>query len=153
MRNQQGFSLIELMMVVAIIGILASLVLPAYQDHIARTQVNRVYAELTALKSNVEDRLMRGVTDFDEIADLGGQVSSLVGEGNYQIDFASSANGSGFLRATLGGDAAVSIAGTVFSLERNSAGIWNCKIYKDALGGWQDDYTPSGCSAEDDVAF
>lgn len=148
MRIQQGFTLIELMIVVAIVGILAAIAVPTYQDHIARTQVNRVYGELSALRTNIEDRLMRGDDQFASLDAIGGQVSSLVGEGNYRIDFATSQDGSGHLRAILGGDTAVSISGTILSLERNAQGLWNCVIYTTEASGWKDSYRPGSCEPE-----
>jgi len=50
-RAQKGFTLIELMIVVAIIGILAAFAIPAYQDYIARSQVSEAVSLLGATKS------------------------------------------------------------------------------------------------------
>ncbi len=53
-QMQQGFTLIELMIVVAIIGILAAVAIPQYQNYIARSQVTRVMQEAGAMKTAVE---------------------------------------------------------------------------------------------------
>jgi len=49
-----GFTMIELMIVVAIVTILASIALPAYQDYIRRSQASEAFAELSVLRTNME---------------------------------------------------------------------------------------------------
>jgi type IV pilus assembly protein PilA len=53
--NQQGFTLIELMIVVAIIGILAAVAIPAYQDYTIRAKVTEVLSVAAAAKTSVSE--------------------------------------------------------------------------------------------------
>ncbi len=53
MKNNKGFTLIEMMIVLAIIGVLAAIALPTYNDHIAKAEVSEAFSLARALKSKV----------------------------------------------------------------------------------------------------
>jgi type IV pilus assembly protein PilA len=61
-RMQQGFTLIELMIVVAIIGILAAVALPAYQDYTIRAKMSEVILALSACRTSITEVYQSGGT-------------------------------------------------------------------------------------------
>jgi len=82
-RVQQGFTLIELMIVVAIIGILAAVALPAYQDYTVRARVSEGLVQATGIKTTVTENITAngGVLPADACAGTnltaGGNVATL----------------------------------------------------------------------------
>ena len=138
---QKGFTLIELMIVVAIIGILAAIAIPQYQDYIARSQMTRVVGELSSLKTAAETSLMRGETPSGA-DDLGFTESSLLSaDPTTNLDSTNQFTITGIL----GGDASTAVNGVKVVLTRTPQGAWSCAVSGDDPGGWDDSFIPTGC--------
>ena len=77
MQNmQKGFTLIELMVVVVIIGFLSAIALSQYQNYVARIQVSRIMSETSFLRTSIEVSMMEG-TELDD-CELGWTASNLI---------------------------------------------------------------------------
>ena len=150
-KGQQGFTLIELMIVVAIIGILAAVAIPQYQNYISKSQMTRVVGELSALKTAAESAVTNGkkvvlkeasVTDFTKEASLGYTSSSLLT--SEAVKNADKANVS--WEGVLGGEASAAVTGAKVEIIRATDGSYRCKITPPTGStGWTDSYIPTGC--------
>lgn len=141
MQKNKGFTLIELMIAVAIIGILAAIALPVYQDFIARSQMGRAHAELAVYRTAVEELVNKGQSGFTN-TQIGYVQSSLVLSGDV-ASFA--ADGSGVLAVTIGGTASPMVAGSRLLIRRTSDGSWSCEVDSAGAGNWKASFTPAEC--------
>ena len=162
---QKGFTLIELMIVVAIIGILAAIAIPQYQNYIAKSQVSRVMSETGNLKTVVENCVNEGrTTTFSSNLPAGtdpaasecdlGATSSTLLTGAVQGSGTAAATGTGYpqvtfatgvatIEGTFGNGAATSLTTSgsdTLTWTRSTQGSWTCAATVPAK------FRPNGCA-------
>ena len=134
-RVQQGFTLIELMIVVAIIGILAAVALPAYQDYTVRAKVTEVMLAASAGKN--------GVTEFYTLNSVLPSAASLVVESQVSKYVASVVQADGIITATASTAESKMNGGTITLTPTANASAtqlsWACN------GTIEAKYRPSSC--------
>lgn len=159
MNAQKGFTLIELMIVVAIIGILAAIAIPQYQNYVTKTQATRVLGELGNIKTLVDLCLTDGnECDFDvpESNLLGADIyaagdgngSTAQGEGVHTPTVViEGTNGGATITGKFGSSASSVIQGKSIQWHRNNSadgGAWACLT---DFGENEAKFLPAGCEA------
>lgn len=158
MNDTRGFTLVELMIVIAIIGVLSAVVMPQYQNYIAKVQVSRIVGEVSQLRYSVEDCLYNGLLNIGlsiNECDPRASGSNFI-SGSSQIgvvllnntgvaQISNPLTQQSTITATVSNQTSPAIHGKKIIWERNSNGSWFCK------SNIEQKYLESHCSYDNTI--
>lgn len=140
-KMQKGFTLIELMIVVAIIGILAAVAIPAYQDYIARSQVSEPINLMGGAKTPVEEYIGT-VGTFPTTAQLTGMGVRIAGK--YTSAIAADVTNARLTATLKASGVNGNITSKTIQMRYNTTtGVWTCG--SDGGDPIDDKYLPTSC--------
>ncbi|WP_318469804.1 pilin [Photobacterium leiognathi] len=124
MKKQQGFTLIELMIVVAVIGVLSAIAIPAYQGYVIKSEAASGLATLRSLQTNV-DTYIADNGSFPSDSDLPGMGAATDMNELGTISLSSTSGGSATFTFDQGNTSIPSTETLVMSKD-DTSGLWTC---------------------------
>jgi len=143
-KLQQGFTLIELMIVVAIIGVLAAIAVPAYQDYVSKSQATAALAEISPGKIQVDAKMNEGLS---EAVTATSAIGLLASTSRCDLSAGASSNGKSYITCVIKGSTQVSGKFLQWSraVDANMNPTWTCKTNVVSA------HRPSACIVSDQV--